>query len=113
MLFGASASQRAPAQAAELASALASLSRGGGFDLLGRLRQFAGLDRLALGAGTSGTGVAGGKYINDNIYVELIGGGREGPQAAVEWRVRKNFSIVSQVGTQGDAQLSIQFRKNY
>jgi len=27
--------------------------------------------------------------------------------------VRKNFSIVSEVGTQGDAQLSIQFRKNY
>jgi hypothetical protein len=31
----------------------------------------------------------------------------------VEWRVRKNFSIISQVGAQGDAQLSIQFRKSY
>ncbi len=113
VLFGASSSQLAPAQAAELASALASLSRGGGFDLLGRLRTFAGLDRLALGAGTTGTGVAGGKYINDNVYIELIGGGREGPAASVEWRVRKNFSIISQVGTQGDAQLSIQFRRNY
>jgi translocation and assembly module TamB len=113
VLFGASSAQLGPAQAAELASALASLSRGGGFDLLGRLRQFAGLDRLALGAGTTGTGVAGGKYINDNVYVELIGGGREGPAASVEWRVRKNFSIISQVGTQGDAQLSIQFRKSY
>jgi translocation and assembly module TamB len=113
VLFGASSAQLGPAQAAELASALASLSRGGGFDLLGRLRQFAGLDRLALGAGTTGTGVAGGKYINDNVYVELIGGGREGPAASVEWRVRKNFSIISQVGAQGDAQLSVQFRKSY
>jgi translocation and assembly module TamB len=113
VLFGSSAAQLGPSQAAELASALASLAGGGGFDVLGRLRQFAGLDRLALGAGTTGTGVAGGKYINDNVYVELIGGGREGPAASVEWRVRKNFSIVSAVGTQGDAQLSIQFRKNY
>ncbi len=113
VLFGSSAAQLGPSQAAELASALASLAGGGGFDVLGRLRQFAGLDRLALGAGTTGTGVAGGKYINDNVYVELIGGGREGPAASVEWRVRKNFSIVSQVGAQGDAQLSVQFRKNY
>ncbi len=113
VLFGSSAAQLGPSQAAELASALASLAGGGGFDVLGRLRQFAGLDRLALGAGVTGTGVAGGKYINDNVYVELIGGGREGPAASVEWRVRKNFSIVSEVGTQGDAQLSVQFRKNY
>ncbi len=113
VLFGSSAAQLGPSQAAELASALASLAGGGGFDVLGRLRQFAGLDRLALGAGTTGTGVAGGKYINDNVYVELIGGGREGPAASVEWRVRKNFSIVSAVGAQGDAQLSVQFRKNY
>jgi translocation and assembly module TamB len=113
VLFGSSSAQLGPSQAAELASALASLAGGGGFDVLGRLRQFAGLDRLALGAGVTGTGVAGGKYINDNVYVELIGGGREGPAASVEWRVRKNFSIVSQVGAQGDAQLSVQFRKNY
>jgi translocation and assembly module TamB len=113
VLFGSSAAQLGPSQAAELASALASLAGGGGFDVLGRLRQFAGLDRLALGAGVSGTGVAGGKYISDNVYVELIGGGREGTAASVEWRVRKNFSIISEVGTQGDAQLSVQFRKNY
>lgn len=113
VLFGASASQLSPAQAAELASALASMAGGGGFDLLGRLRQFAGLDRLAIGAGTSGTGVSGGKYINDNVYIELTGGGREGPSASVEWRVRKNFSVISQLGAQGDAQLSIQFRRNY
>jgi len=113
VLFGSSSAQLGPSQAAELASALASLAGGGGFDVLGRLRQFAGLDRLALGAGVTGTGVAGGKYISDNVYVELIGGGREGPAASVEWRVRKNFSIVSEVGAQGDAQLSVQFRKNY
>jgi translocation and assembly module TamB len=127
VLFGSSASQLSGGQAAELASAVASLAGGGGFDFLGRLRQFAGLDRLSVGqtaptlvngklpanSNTNGTSVSGGKYVTDNVYVELTGGGREGPSAAVEWRVLKNFSIISQVGTQGDAQLSIQWRKNF
>ncbi len=113
VLFGSSAAQLTGAQAAELASTLASLSGGGGFDVLGRLRQFAGLDRLAFGQGTSGTGVSGGKYVTDSVYVELTGGGREGPSAAVEWRVRRNFSVISRVGTQGDTQLSIQYNRTF
>ena len=113
VLFGSSAAQLTGSQAAELASTLASLSGGGGFDVLGRLRQFAGLDRLAFGQGESGTGVSGGKYVSDNVYVELTGGGREGPSAAVEWRVRRNFSVISRVGTQGDAQLSIQYNRTF
>ncbi len=113
VLFGSSAAQLTGAQAAELASTLASLSGGGGFDVLGRLRQFAGLDRLAFGQGASGTGVSGGKYVSDNVYVELTGGGREGPSAAVELRVRRNFSVISRVGTQGDAQLSIQYNTTF
>ena len=51
--------------------------------------------------------------MSDNVYVELTGGGREGPSAAVEWRVRRNFSIISSVGTQGDAQLSIQYNTTF
>ena len=113
VLFGSSAAQLTGAQAAELASTLASLSGGGGFDVLGRLRQFAGLDRLAFGQGVSGTGVSGGKYVSDSVYIELTGGGREGPSAAVEWRVRRNFSVISRVGTQGDTQLSIQYNRTF
>ena len=114
VLFGVSAAQLSPAQGAQLASALASLAGGGGFDIIGNLRQFAGLDRLALG-GTqaSGTTVSGGKYLTDNVYLELTGGGRTGPSAQVEWRVRRDLSFLSMVGTQGDARLSVRFRKDY
>ena len=81
VLFGASASQLSGAQTAELASTATALATGGGFDVLGSLKQFAGLDRLALGSDEiSGTTVAGGKYINDNVYLELVGGGRERPE---------------------------------
>lgn len=114
VLFGRSAAQLSAAEAAQLASGLASLSGGRGLDLIGGLRQFARLDRLAIGGDqTTGTTISGGKYITDNVYLELTGGGRNGPSAQVEYRVRPNLSIVSSVGTQGDTRLSVRFRKNF
>lgn len=124
VLFGVSASQLSGFQAAQLASAVAGLASGGGFDILGNLRQFAGLDRLAIGGDASGATVSGGKYVTDNIYIELTGAGqqrtttttdpgRTGSSAQVEWRVRKNLSLVSQAWTGGDVRLSVRFRKDY
>jgi translocation and assembly module TamB len=57
--------------------------------------------------------VAGGKYLTDDVYLELIGGGREGTAAQVEWRVRRNLSIVSRIAGQGDAKLSVRWRRDY
>ncbi|MBR7619600.1 translocation/assembly module TamB domain-containing protein [Phenylobacterium sp. 20VBR1] len=114
VLFGRSASQLSPLEAAQLASALSSLAGGGGFDVIGNLRTFAGLDRLAVGGGgESGMTISGGKYLTDDVYLELTGGGREGPSAQVEWRVRKNLSILSKLASQGDAKLAVRWRKDY
>jgi translocation and assembly module TamB len=114
VLFGASASQLSPFQAAQLASAVAGLAGGGGFDIMGGLRNFAHLDRLAIG-GTAATGttVSGGKYLSDKVYLEVIGGGREGGGAQVEWRARKHLSVVSRLTSMGDSQLSVRWRKDY
>ncbi|HTI66464.1 MAG TPA: translocation/assembly module TamB domain-containing protein [Caulobacteraceae bacterium] len=115
VLFGRSAAQLSPLEAAQLASAVTALATGGGFDVLGGLRQFARLDRLSVAGGgaTGAATVSGGKYVTDDVYLELTGGGRNGPTAQVEWRVRRNFSLVSTVGAQGDARLSVRFRHNY
>ena len=113
VLFGRSESQLTPLETAQLAAALASLATGGGFDVLGGLRQITRLDRLALGGGAEGAAVSGGKYLTDDVYIELTGGGRTGPSGQVEWRVRRNLSIVSSVASQGDARLSVRFRKNF
>jgi len=115
VLFGRSAAQLSPIEAAQLASAISALAGGGGFDVIGNLRNFAGLDRLALGgdAASGGMTVAGGKYLTDDVYLELIGGGREGGAAQVEWRVRKNLSIISRLAGQGDARLAVRWRRDY
>jgi translocation and assembly module TamB len=114
VLFGASASQLSPVEAAQLASALSALAGGGGLDVVGNLRHFAGLDRLAFG-GTQATGVtvSGGKYVTEKVYIELTGGGREGPLAQVEWRVRRQMSIVSRMGGQAGARLTVRWRRDY
>lgn len=114
VLFGRSASQLSPLEAAQLASAISSLAGGGGFDVIGGLRTFAGLDRLALAGGDeSGVTVSGGKYVTDDVYLELTGGGRGGPSASVEWRVRPNLAIISRLTGQGDTRLAVRWRRDY
>lgn len=114
VLFERSASQLSPVEAAQLASALSSFAGGGGLDIIGNLRSFAGLDRLAFGGNdTSGVTVSGGKYLTEDVYLELTGGGREGPSAQVEWRVRKNLSILSRIAGQAGNRLAVRWRKDY
>ena len=114
VLFGRSAALLTPLEGAQLASALSALAGGGGFDVMGNLRTLARLDRLAVaGGGDTGVTVSGGKYLTDDVYLELTGGGREGPSAQVEWRVGKNLSIISKLAGQGDGKLAVRWRKDY
>jgi translocation and assembly module TamB len=115
VLFGRSASQLSPVEAAQLAAAVTSLATGGGFDVMGGLRNFARLDRLALAGGDAATGVSvsGGKYISNNVYLELTGGGRQGPSAQVEVRANKAFSFISQLGGETGAKLEVRWKIDY
>jgi translocation and assembly module TamB len=126
VLFGASTSQLSPLDAATVASAAASLAGGAGFDITGNLRSFAHLDRLAFGGDTPGAIVSGGKYVTNNVYIE-IAGGPNGPAGYVEWRVKKDLSLVSRFGggpsapasgspataNSGDSEIEVRWRKDY
>jgi translocation and assembly module TamB len=113
VLFGTSASQLSPLDAATLASALTSLAGGSGFDVVGNLRSFAHLDRLALGGDTTGAIVSGGKYVTDNVYLEVTGGAN-GPTGGIEWRVRKDLSVVARAASAtGESQIAVRWRKDY
>jgi translocation and assembly module TamB len=111
VLFGRSASQLSPLEAAQLAAGVAALAGGGGFDVIGNLRTLAGLDRLSFGGQASSLTVAGGRYITDDVYLEIIGGGETGAEVNVEWQVRRNLTVSSKFGGQGEASLSIRWRR--
>ena len=127
VLFGRSAAQLSPVEGAQLAASVTSLATGGGFDVMGGLRNFARLDRLALGGGeapstvNAGGGryvetnvtVSGGKYINNRVYLELTGGGRLGPSAQVEVRANNALSFISQLGGETGAKLEIRWKIDY
>lgn len=110
VLFGRSASQLSALEAAQLASALSGLAGGGGFDIIGGLREFAGLDRLTFAGEGSGVTVAGGKYLSENVYLEIIGGGREGAAVQVEYQINRRLSIVSRLS--GDTRVSVRYRRD-
>lgn len=114
LLFGRSASQLSAVEAAQLASALSGLAGGGGLDVIGNVRSFARLDRLAFGGDqTTGVTLSGGKYVTEDVYLELTGGGREGPSAQVEWRVRRNLSILSRIAGQAGNKIAVRWRRDY
>ncbi len=114
VLFGKSAAQLSAGEAAQLASAVTTLATGGGVDVIGGLRSFVRLDRLALGADTLGAPtVSGGKYISEHVYVEVTGGGKLGPSAQVEVNAGRGLSVVSQVGGLEGAKLAVRWRLNY
>ena len=114
VLFGKSAAQLSGVEAAQLAAAVTTLATGGGFDVIGGLRSFARLDRLALGTDTLGAPtLSGGKYINEHIYLELTGGGKQGPSAQVEVNAGRGLSFISQVGGLEGAKLAVRWRLNY
>jgi translocation and assembly module TamB len=113
ILFGASASQLSTAQAAQIGAATASLTTGAGLDVLSNLREFAGLDVLTFGAEGSALTVTGGKYVGNNLYLEVVGGGQGGTAVQADWRVLKNLSVVSQFTGQGYSKLSVFWRKDF
>jgi translocation and assembly module TamB len=114
VLFGTSASQLSPVEAAQLGTAVASLTGGGGLDVLGDLRRIAGLDRLAItsNAATGAFGIGAGKYLSDTVYLELISGGKDVQAVQVEWRAQKHLSLLTRYNAQGDAKLAVRWRKD-
>lgn len=118
ILFGSSVTSLSPTQAIQLAAALNSLrGSGGGFNPLGKLRSVAGIDRLrVLGADEAaghGTALAAGKYISNNIYVEIVTDARGFTATQLEISLTKALSILSQAGSFGGSNAALQYKKTY
>jgi translocation and assembly module TamB len=118
LLFGSSVTSLSPMQALQLAAALNSLrTGGGGAGALGKLRGATGLDRLrVLGADDTtgrGTSLAAGKYISNNIYVEVISDAKGFTQTQLTIALSKALSILSQAGGVTGPSVTLRYSKQY
>ena len=105
ILFGKDITQISPFQALQLASTARRFSgRGAGLDPLGEIQNATGLDDLRIEGGTGeGVTVGAGKYLSDDVYLEVQQGSEEGAGAArVEVELTPSVTIESQVGSRGD-----------
>ena len=119
LLFGSAPENLSATEAIQLAAALNSLrgSGGGGLNPLGKLRSATGFDRLRiLGADDAtgrGTSLAAGKYLTDNIYVEIVTDARGFTATQLEVALTKALSLLSSTGSFGGTAASLRYSKDY
>ncbi|MCZ4299356.1 translocation/assembly module TamB domain-containing protein [Henriciella marina] len=116
VLFGRSPTQLTALETARLAAALAQLSGGGGFDLLGGIETALGLDTFDVGSGASGgVEVTSGKYLTDNVYLEVRSGATGAPGIAIEWEPIENIEVeaATNTGEEQGQELSVQWTRDF
>ncbi|GGB32412.1 translocation/assembly module TamB [Sphingomonas metalli] len=118
LLFGTNPENLSATEAIQLASALNSLrGSGGGLNPLGKLRSATGFDRLrVLGADEAsgrGTSLAAGKYLTDDIYVEIVTDARGFTATQLEIALSRSLSILTSTGSFGGSAGSVRYRKDY
>ena len=118
LLFGGSVTSLSATDAVQLAAALAALQGGsGGLDPIGQLRRSIGLDQLRIVSADPligrGTGIAVGKNITGNIYVELITDGRGYSATQVEYRITSWLALLGTVSTIGRDSVLLQVSRDY
>ena len=119
ILFGSSVQNLSAIQAIQLASSLNSLRGGGGGGLnpLGKLQSAAGFDSLnILGADEKsgrGTALAVGKYLTDDIYLQVITDSKGFTATQIEIALSRSLSILSQAGAFGETNVNVRYSKDY
>ncbi len=114
LLFGRSIQDISPLQAAQLASAVATLSGGGGPGIADRIRQNFGLDDLDLTTSDGGgTAVRAGKYLTENIYTDITVDSEGETELNLNFDVTDSFTVKGGVTNDGGSSLGVFFERDY
>ena len=118
ILFGNSVGSLSPLQGVQLAASLNSLrATGGGLNPLGKLRAASGLSRLSIlspdAKSGRGTAISAGRYISNNVYLELITDARGFTATQIEVSLSRTLSILGAAGGSGLTNLNVRYRKRY
>lgn len=114
ILFGRSPTQLSAIETARLAAAISQLSGGSGFDLFGTLENAIGLDTLEIGRNDTGqTQLTTGKYLSDDVYLEVRTAAEGTPGLAVEWQIRDSISLEAETLPNERQRLSVQWKTDF
>ena len=115
LLFGSSVAELSVTEAVQLASAIAGLQSG--IDTMGKIRRSVGLDRLRLVGENSatgmGTGLAIGKRLSRNIYVEVLTDSQGNTLTTVQLRLSRVLSLLLEVSSLGENSVNLRYQREY
>ena len=81
---------------------------------MGTLEDAIGVDQLEVGVGTDGSVQVGtGKYVTDDVYVELRSNTRGAPGVDIEWTPRNNVEVSAEIESEEPPKLKIQWKRDY
>lgn len=115
LLFNRELSQIGPVEAGKLALALNRLRGGGGFDAFGEIRNILKIDTLDVVSDDEGeTAVKAGKYLSEDIYVEVEkGSGDESGRARVEIELLPNIALEADTSENSNSGVGLKWKFNY
>lgn len=114
LLFGRDLTSISPLQAAQLASAVASLAGKGGEGIVGNLRKGFGLDDLDLATDEDGNvSVKAGKYLSKRVYTEVEVDQKGQSKINLNLDLKKNVTVRGSVGADGTSGLGVFIEKDY
>jgi translocation and assembly module TamB len=114
LLFGRGLNNISPLQAAQLASAVATLAGRGGDGIIGRLRASTGLDDLDLTTDDKGNvSVRAGKYLSQNLYTDVQVGDQGKTQLNLNLDVSKTLTARGSVDSEGESTLGLFYERDY
>jgi len=119
LLFGRGLADLSPLQGMKIVSAVSTLTGtgGGALDIMDRTRRLVGLDDFDVKEPTGETGevaIGAGKYLNDDIYVEVEQGiGSTRGKLSVEYELTPNITVETEAGTDAQGGIGFNWRFDY
>ncbi|MEP0520279.1 MAG: translocation/assembly module TamB domain-containing protein [Hyphomicrobiales bacterium] len=112
IIFGRGIDELSPLQVAKLASIALELTGGNSPSLIDSLRRGTGLDDLDLvDDGSGNPAVRAGKYINDNVYLNLQAG--QTTEATINLDITDSLRAKGSVSSEGETSIGVFFEKDY
>ncbi len=115
VLFGRGMGALGPAEGlavAQMAARMAGIG-GGGPGILEQVRGALALDVLSVGGGAGGPTVEAGRYIGENVYVGVEGGGADAGSVEVEVELAPNVTLETRGSARSGADIGIQWKFDY